>query len=288
MRDDGKRIAVHHAAPELMNRWGDRFGINTYSYTQSTSAVDCVRTLAERGVKSVELMFYPGHLWITDSRETLRDLRRAIEQTGLSLVSLNGPNIDVNIAAATAEMRDYSIALNVEYIRMAAELNAKGLILGPGKPNPLFSLPRDVMESHFFRALDTLLPIAERDGIELWVENMPFAFLPEAEGLMASLDRYGADTIGVVYDVANAHFIGEGLVAGLDRVRPRLSLVHLSDTGQSVYRHDPVGLGDVGFAALIPKIKSLNLERTPMLEIISRDPDRNIARSIETLDAMAV
>ena len=196
--------------------------------------------------------------------------------------------LDVNIEAATAEMRDYSIALNVEYIRIAAELNAKGLILGPGKPNPLFSLPRDVMESHFFRALDTLLPIAECDGIELWVENMPFAFLPEAEGLMASLDRYGADTIGVVYDVANAHFIGEDLVAGLDRVCPRLSLVHLSDTGQSVYRHDPVGLGDVGFAALIPKIKSLNLERTPMLEIISRDPDRDIPQSIETLDAMAV
>lgn len=287
MRDDGKRIAVHHAAPELMNRWDDRFGINTYSYTQSTSAVDCVRTLAERGVRSVELMFYPGHLWITDSRETLRDLRRTMDQSGVSLVSLNGPNIDVNIAAATAEMRDYSVALNVEYIRMATELNARGLILGPGKPNPLFSLPLGVMESHFFRALDTLLPIAERNGIELWVENMPFAFLPDAEDLMASLDRYGADTIGVVYDVANAHFIGEDLVAGLDRVRPRLSLVHLSDTGQSVYRHDPVGFGDVDFATLIPKIKSLNLERTPMLEIISRDPDRDIAQSIETLDAMA-
>jgi len=287
MRDDGNRIAIHHAAPEPMNRWGDRFGINTYSYTQSMSAADCVRTLAERAVKSVELMFYPGHLWITDSRETLRDLRRTIEQAGVSLVSLNGPNIDVNIAAATAEMRDYSVALNVEYLRMAAELNAKGLILGPGKPNPLFSLPRDVMESSFFRALDALLPIAERDGIELWVENMPFAFLPDAEGLMACLDRYGADAIGVVYDVANAHFINEEPVAGLDRVRVRLSLVHLSDTGQSVYRHDPVGLGDVDFAALIPKIKSLNLERTPMLEIISRDPDRDIARSIETLDAMA-
>jgi len=287
VRDDGKRFAVYHAAPESMNRWGNRFGINTYSYTQSMSAVDCVRTLAERGVRSVELMFYPGHLWITDSKETLRELRRAIEQSGVSLVSLNGPNIDINIAAATAEMRDYSIALNVEYIRMAAELNAKGLILGPGKPNPLFPLSVSTMESHFFRALDTLLPIAEGDGIDLWVENMPFAFLPEAEGLMASLDRYSADTIGVVYDVANAHFIGEDAVAGLDRVRSRLSLVHLSDTGQSVYRHDAVGLGDVDFAAVIPKIRSLSLERTPMLEIISRDPDRDIVRSIATLDAMA-
>ena len=143
------------------------------------------------------------------------------------------------------------------------------------------------MEAYFFRALDALLPIAERNGIELWAENMPFAFLPGADSLMASLDRYGADTIGVCYDVANAHFIGEDPVAEIDRVRPRLSLVHLSDTGQSVYRHDPVGLGDVNFAALTPKIKALGLERTPMLEIISRDPDCDIALSIETLTALA-
>ena len=247
------------------------------------SAVDCVRTLAGRGVRCFELMFYPGHLWIADTRDTLRDLRRVIEQNGVTLVTLNGPNIDLNIAAATAAMRDHSIGLNIEYLRVAAELNAKALILGPGKPNPLFPLPREAMEPHFFRALDTLLPIAERHGIELWVENMPFAFLPEADALMASLDRYGADNIGVCYDVANAHFIGEDPVSGFDTVGSRLRLVHLSDTGQSVYRHDAVGLGDVDFAGVASKIKTLNLERPPMLEIISRDPDRDIARSIAVL-----
>ena len=143
------------------------------------------------------------------------------------------------------------------------------------------------MEGHFFRALDTLLPIAERNGIELWVENMPFAFLPDADGMRASVDRYGAGSIGICYDVANAHFIGEDPVAGFDRVRSRLRLVHLSDTGQTVYRHDPVGSGDVDFAAVTAKIKKLGLERTPLLEIISRDPDADITRSIETLNSLA-
>ena len=270
-----------------MNHWGDTFGINTYSYTQSTSAADCVRMLGERGVKSVELMFFPGHLWITDGAVTIANLRRVIETSGMTLTSVNGPNVDLNIAAATSEMRDYSLKLNVAYLRLATELDAKGLILGPGKPNPLFPLPQDVMEGHFFRALDALLPIAERGGIELWAENMPFAFLPDAEGMMASLDRYGADQIGVCYDVANAHFIGEDPVAGFDRVGPRLSLVHLSDTNQTVYRHDPVGLGDVDFAAVTAKIKTFELERQPMLEIISRNADRDISDSIEALATLA-
>ena len=271
-----------------MAQWGNRFGINTYSYTQSMSAADCVRTLAQRGVEAVELMLFPGHLWISDSSTSIRDLRRVLEQSGVALVSINGPNVDLNIAAATSEMRDYSIKLNAEYLRVAAELDAKALILGPGKPNPLFPLPIETMERHFFSALDRLLPIAERTGIELWVENMPFAFLPNAEDMMACLDRYGAEQIGVCYDVANAHFIGEDPVTGFDRVRPRLCLVHLSDTGQTVYRHDPVGLGDVDFAAVSAKIGTLGLERTPMLEIISRNPDNDISRSIDTLATMAV
>ena len=269
-----------------MNGWGHRFGINTYSYTQSMQAADCVRMLADRGVRNIELMFYPGHLWITDSAAVIGELRSVLERTGIRLVSVNGPNVDLNIAAATAEMREYSVRLNSEYLRIAAELGAEGLILGPGKPNPLFPLPNEVMEDHFFRALDTLLPVSENCGVDLWVENMPFAFLPDTNGMIDSLERYGADDIGVCYDVANAHFIGEDVTAGFDRVRSRLRLVHLSETRQSVYRHDAVGLGDVDFAAALAKIKTLGIERAPMLEIISRDADHDIAQSIKTLSSL--
>lgn len=269
-----------------MTYWGDKFGINTYSYTQSMPAATCVRTLAERGVNAVELMFFPGHLWFTDAGPTLRELRSTIESSGMSLVTLNTPNIDLNIAAATTEMREYSLAINIEYLRVAGELGAQALILGPGKPNPLFPMPRETMEEHFFRALDRLLPTAENHGVEIWVENMPFAFLPGLSELMASLDRYGADAIGIVYDVANAHFIGEDPVAGIHQVGSRLRLVHLSDTSRSVYRHDAVGLGDVDFAAIMPHLNGPGLGHPPMLEIIAPAPDDEIGRSIEALSAL--
>src|SRR5690606_5726168 len=174
--------------------------------------------------------------------------------------SLNSPNIDLNIAAGTAEMRGYSIDLNRKYLQLASDLGAEGLILGPGKANPLFPLPKATMEGHFFRALDELLPSAERGGVGLWVENMSFAFLPDADGLLASLDRYGSDAIKLCYDVANAHFIGEDPVAGLARVRARLKLIHLSDTTRSVYRQDAIGAGDVDVASIAPAIKSAGLD----------------------------
>ena len=110
--------------------------------------------------------------------------------------------------------------------------------------------PADASEliGHFFSALDRLAPVAQASGTALWVENMPFAFLPGIGELMDALKRYGNDALRIVYDIANAFFIGEDFADGLQQCRARLALVHLSDTGRQAYRHDPVGLGSVPFA----------------------------------------
>lgn len=269
-----------------MTDWGNKFGINSYAYTQSMSALDFVRHLVEHGADMLELMLYPGHLWITDSAQTLRNLRLTIETNSLSLATLNSPNIDLNIAAATEEMRAHSVELNLRYIRLAAELGAAGLILAPGKANPLFPLSYSKLERHFFKALDMLLPEAEKHGIEILLENQCFAFLPDANGLMEAIDRYGNDSIGVCYDVANAHFVGEDPANGLKRISSRLKLVHLSDTTRTIYRHDPISYGDVDFARLAPAIAAAQLDWPLVLEIISGNPDADIADSIDRLAAM--
>ena len=98
--------------------------------------------------------------------------------------------------------------------------------------------------------------------------------------------QYGNDRIGIVYDVANAVFIKEDLAEGLRRVRDRLRLVHLSDTGLSVYRHDPVGLGVVPFSDIPPALREVGYAELPMLEIISQAADTEIRESADKLLAM--
>ena len=105
-------------------------------------------------------------------------------------------------------MRAYTLDLLTKFVRCAGELGAGGSIIGPGKPNPVFPMPGQRMISHFYRALDVLAPLARQAGTRLLIENMPFAFLPDAKSLMNVIDDYGNDSIGVIYDVANAHFIG--------------------------------------------------------------------------------
>jgi len=263
------------------------FGCNTYSYMRSHSAEACLTRFAERGFLEFELMVHPGHLWPAElSAERRRAIRRLIESRGLTLTALNMPNIDINVAAAAPEMRAYSLALLTETVRLAGELGAHGVVIGPGKANPLFPAAADELIGHFFAALDRLSPVAKSSGTALWVENMPFAFLPAIGELMEALGQYGNDALRIVYDIANAYFIGEDFTDGLRQCRERLALVHLSDTGRQLYRHDPVGQGTVPFADVPRALAAVGYTARPMLEIISRDPDRDIIASAEKLASL--
>ena len=62
--------------------------------------------------------------------------------------------------------------------------------------------------------------------------------------------------------------------------------MHLSDTGRQHYRHDPVGRGDVPFAAIPEMLADVGYRRRPMLEIISETGDADILDSAARLAAL--
>ena len=265
----------------------DRFAVDTYSYTLQWPVINCLRALAGRGYREFELQMYPGHLWPAHvdaaGRRALLDFLKA---NGLAVVTLNMPNIDLNIAAATSEMREMTFGILSGVIRLAGDLGVEGVVIGTGKANPLFPMPRSQLVEHFYRALDRLLPQARDAGTSLYVENMPFAFLPGIHDMLDVLQAYGNDGIGVVYDVANGHFMKEDIAAALHACGPRLRAVHLSDTDQTVYRHATVGLGTVDFGILPAALAAVGFARRPILEIIAPiDPDEAIDRSARALVA---
>ena len=186
------------------------------------------------------------------------------------------PNIDMNVAGACAEMRRYTLDLLRQIVELAGELEAAGRRRRSGQ-SQIRCFPRRASGSKDISSPRSTNSYRspEKVGTALWVENMPFAFIPDIEGLMQALDRYGNDDIGIVYDVANGHFIKEDLADAMRRCRKRLKLVHLSDTGQQVYRHDRVGAGDVPFQQVPPALQEVGYTRRPMLEIIAGNPRRS-------------
>jgi L-ribulose-5-phosphate 3-epimerase len=262
------------------------FGANSYSYMRSHRADDCLERLATFGFDEFEVMVHPGRLWPEELSSDRRDLRRRFETNGWSLAALDMPDIDINVAATTPSMRAYSLALLEDPVRLAGELGARGVVIGPGKANPLFPADTSELMSYFFEALDRLYPVAQSSGTGIWVENKPSAFLPAIGRLMDALARYGNDASAIVYDIANAYFIGEHIATGLKRCSTRLALVHLSDTGRQHYHHDLVGLGRVPFAEILRALAAVSYTVKPMLEIISSDPARDIVASATKLVAL--
>ncbi len=104
----------------------------------SHGAAACLARLADKGFCEFEFMVHPGHLWPAElSAEKRRTIRRMLEQRNLQLTTLNLPNIDINIASTTPEMRAYSLDLLAETMRLAGELGAAGVVMSPGKASAL-------------------------------------------------------------------------------------------------------------------------------------------------------
>lgn len=261
--------------------------INLYSYTLNHTAQQAMAELADLGFNAFELMMYPGHLWLPDMDAGARaELRRFIESRNLHIQAVNQPNIDINVAAAAPEMREYSIMMMARMVECAGEFGARQVLIGPGKVNPLMPMPRDRLIGHFYRALDQLVPLAQKAGTQILVENMPFAFLPDVEGLLTVVEGYGSDEVGILYDLANGAFIKEDARMALKRCGSRLKLVHLSDTGTQVYKHDPVGYGTMDFGKLIEDLAAIGWTERPVLEIIgvSDKPSAEILDTIRRLE----
>ncbi|MBX9590010.1 MAG: sugar phosphate isomerase/epimerase [Hyphomonadaceae bacterium] len=231
-------------------------------------------------------MMVPGHLWPPDTTAAARKaLRRRIDRLGVHVVALNTPTVDMNVAGLAAETRRYTLDLLHGIVELAGDLGVPGVVIGPGKANPLLQAPKERLTDHFLAALDELCPRAKKVGTALWVENLPFAFLPKIGELMDVLDTYGSPDVGIVWDAANSHFAHEDLGQSLRRCRERLQLVHLSDTNRWRYRHDAVGLGTVPFAEIPPVLMGIGYNKRTILEVISDDADRDIVASAQRLAA---
>jgi L-ribulose-5-phosphate 3-epimerase len=76
------------------------YGINTYSFTHTLRARDCLEQLADLGYRRFEIMLVPGHFWPSlDGDAGRREVECLVVRNGLQLLSLNLPNLDVNLSS---------------------------------------------------------------------------------------------------------------------------------------------------------------------------------------------
>ena len=86
---------------DLVQRGADEFAVNTYSYTLEWTAERALKHLGDMGFSAFELMMYPGFLWPSDMDSAGRaHFKRFLAGHRFRVVTLNMPNIDINITGA--------------------------------------------------------------------------------------------------------------------------------------------------------------------------------------------
>jgi len=252
---------------------------HTFGFVSSHDPDAAIGAIAGLGFGAVQLMASPPHFdpWLADDARD-KVIRDTLTRHNLPLLALDLASSDINLASAAPAVVAFAVEAYEQLIARAAELGASHICIGSGRRHALMSASEAQPYASFKEAFRRIRETGQRAGIALLLENHPQGLLASAPAMMRFLEEEGYDEIGIIYDVANAFAIGEDPPSGLDSVKQRLSLVHLSDSPKGGWRHDPIGSGDIAFDAIAAKLEQIGFAGPVVMEILSADPVGDLAR----------
>ena len=243
--------------------------INTFSYLWTAPAIDAIGTLVDDGYDAFEVPVSSPHCWPDDMTPSETAAQgRQLSDLGARVRSLNAGGYDINLASPGASMRRKSI----EHIRSVMDLaeawNVRDVVISPGTRRPMISPPLDDVHGWMHDSIEALLPMAEQTGTRLLFENTPYCFAPTIDDLVGLVTTISDDSLRIVYDVANAAYIGEDPIASLLTHHESIALMHISDTGTDTWGHDPIGTGVIDWRSLGQAVDATIGVDNVVLEII--------------------
>lgn len=261
--------------------------LNTFPYIWKLGIEECLDHLKANGHSSSEIIVTEPHCWpLSMDPGCRRRIAQRVHSGELTITSLNLGGSDNNLASPMSEVRILAATLLASVIELAGEWGAKGVVMSPGLGRPLLPPPISILADGFRSGMDKLLPVAERCGVDLLLENIPYSFLPKAEVIGPMIESIGHPRLGVCYDVPNAVFARENPEDGFERLRKHIRLVHFSDTGLETWRHDRIGRGVVRFDIALNSMHAIGYAGPLVLEIIDSDGDAAIAESIAAVTSL--
>lgn len=246
--------------------------INTFSYLWSSTAIEAIAELVDNGYETFEVPVSSPHCWPDDIPGSERSAIRArLDGYGAKIRSLNAGGYDINLASPGANMRRKSIEHVKSVLDLAAAWDVPEVVISPGTRRPMISPPLERVYGWMYESLEDLVPLAKQAGARLLLENTPYCFTPTIRDLAGVVSTVNDESLKIVYDVANAAYIGEDPVEALLSNHESIGLVHISDTGLETWGHDPIGTGVIDWDGLGNAVEATCGVDNVVLEIIREE-----------------
>ena len=168
---------------------------------------DMVHKVADWGYKYIEQSphprinpFYKHPLF---SKECEAEYRKALRETGVEISSFivvyrwSGPNEEQRKIAVANWKRMIQIAVDMGVSVINTELS--------GDPNQ-----QEICNGMFFRSMEELLPIIEREGIRVEIQSHPYDFCELNDETCDMVKSFRSRNLGYVYSTSHGFFYDQG------------------------------------------------------------------------------
>jgi myo-inositol catabolism protein IolH len=242
---------------------------------RSLPFAEVCRLAAEIGFEWIELSprpdFIPFFTHPRADRNRIVEFRSALRESGVRLASIlplyrwSSPDEDERQDAVRYWKRAIQLAVELDCPTMNSEFN--------GRPDQVAR-----SEGQFWRSMEELLPIFEREGVGLNLEAHPDDFIERNADAVDMVRAIDSPLVGYVYCAPHTYHLGDDIGAMIDYAAPVLAQVHIADvlnhrassglryivnppgSTARVHQHLDIGQGEVDFDACFDALRRVGFD----------------------------
>ena len=234
------------------------YGLQLYSVRDSAS-VDMDKTLREVAAMGYEFVEFAG--FFDHPAEKIREM---LDKYNLKASGTHSKPIGIAPENIVESIRYHKIIGCENYIIPGADLKTGRKL------------------SDFIKLVNEAQPVLEAEGIKLHFHNHFSEFQPNEDGRYAHYELEKKTKINFEIDTYWAYYAGRDPIALLERLKDRISVIHLKDgIGRS---GRALGEGNAPVIDVIAKAKELNLAMVVESEGLNPTGLEEVARCIEFLE----
>ncbi|MFI6180089.1 sugar phosphate isomerase/epimerase family protein [Nonomuraea sp. NPDC051191] len=228
------------------------------------------RATAEAGYRYLEMGnrddFIPAFGPMHASPAELRGFRDAADGSGVEIASVaviqawSSPDEDVRKQAVAWWRDGIAAAVELGCRRVNTELSGR-----PDQP--------DACREAFLRSIDDLLPVLEREDVELVVEPHPWDFIETTAGAVDLIKEIDSPRLRYLHCVPHAYHLQGGVTEQVEYARGWFDHVHVADTfrpGRTIvnppgvscriHQHFDLGRGEIDWAEVRTALEAVGFD----------------------------
>lgn len=189
--------------------------------------LDLPGLVADLGYEYIELSpredFMPFFLHPRADRQKVADFKNALDAAGVKVASnlplyrWSGPDEDERQAAVRYWKRAIEISVELDCDTMNSEFN--------GRPEQA-----SLSEAQFWRSMEELLPIFEREGVHLKLEPHPDDFVEDGKVAVDMVRGLNSSNVSFLYCAPHTFHQGGNMVEIMEYAGPLLTQLHVADS----------------------------------------------------------